>query len=73
MPEVGVVNGLAIYGEGIGTIIKIEASIKKIHNREGKIKISGIVEEEIISTNNKKIKRKSTAFILSRKCSNSVK
>ena len=62
MPEVGVVNGLAIYGEGIGTIIKIEASIKKIHNREGKIKISGIVEEEIISTNNKKIKRKSTAL-----------
>ena len=62
MPEVGVGNGLAIYGEGIGTIIKIEASIKKIHNREGKIKISGIVEEEIISTNNKKIKRKSTAL-----------
>ena len=61
-PEIGVVNGLAIYGDSIGTIMKIEASIKKIDNREGRIKISGIVEEEILSGNNKKIKRKSTAL-----------
>ncbi|MDY4077829.1 MAG: ATP-dependent protease LonB [Clostridium sp.] len=61
-PEIGIVNGLAIYGDSIGTIMKIEASIKKIDNREGRIKISGIVEEEILSRNNKKIKRKSTAL-----------
>lgn len=61
-PEIGIVNGLAIYGDSIGTIMKIEASIKKINNREGRIKISGIVEEEILSGNNKKIKRKSTAL-----------
>ena len=61
-PEIGIVNGLAIYGDSIGTIMKIEASIKKIDNREGRIKISGIVEEEILSGNNKKIKRKSTAL-----------
>ncbi len=61
-PEIGIVNGLAIYGDSIGTIMKIETSIKKIDNREGRIKISGIVEEEILSGNNKKIKRKSTAL-----------
>ena len=61
-PEIGVINGLGVYGDSIGTLMKMEASVKKVYNREGKIKVSGIVEEEIISANNKKIKRKSTAL-----------
>lgn len=61
-PEIGLVNGLAVYGVNVGMTMKIEVSIKKINNRKGNLKISGIVEEEIISSNNKKLKRKSTAL-----------
>ena len=61
-PEIGVVNGLAVYGVNIGMTMKIEVSVKKVSNRKGILKVSGIVEEEIISSNNKRLKRKSTAL-----------
>lgn len=61
-PQVGVVNGLAVYGANLGTVITIEASVKKVYGRDGKIKVSGIAEEEEISSNNRKMKRKSTAM-----------
>ena len=61
-PMVGVVNGLAVYGANQGITMQIEASVKKVEGRKGEIKISGIVEEETISNNNRKIKRKSTAI-----------
>ena len=58
----GIVNGLAVYGANIGMIMPIEATAKKNINRKGEIKISGIIEEEEITSNNRKIKRKSTAY-----------
>lgn len=61
-PRVGVVNGLAVYGANIGLLMEIEATAKRVYNRLGNLKISGIVEEEEISSSNKKIKRKSTAY-----------
>lgn len=61
-PEIGVVNGLAVYGANIGMIIEVEATARKIANRKGTLKVSGIIEEEEISNNNRKIKRKSTAY-----------
>lgn len=61
-PKVGVVNGLAVYGANIGLLMEIEATAKRVYNRLGNLKISGIVEEEEISSSNKKIKRKSTAY-----------
>ncbi|MBC8063163.1 MAG: ATP-dependent protease LonB [Clostridiaceae bacterium] len=60
-PQVGYVNGLAIYGANMGTIIEIEAMAKKVSQRKGELKITGIVHEEEISTLNRKMKRKSTA------------
>ncbi|WP_291581572.1 ATP-dependent protease LonB [Clostridium sp. UBA6640] len=60
-PQVGFVNGLAVYGANIGSVMEIEASARAVNLRKGKIKITGIVEEEEISGHNKKIKRKSTA------------
>ena len=60
--RVGVVNGLAVYGANIGMIMSLEATAKKITTRKGEIKISGIIEEEEITSNNRKIKRKSTAY-----------
>jgi Lon-like ATP-dependent protease len=61
-PKVGVVNGLAVYGANMGTVIEIEASAKKVIGRKGSLKITGIIEEEEISSSNRKVKRKSTAY-----------
>ena len=76
-PEIGVVNGLAVYGANLGTILEIEATARKTTKNNGKIKITGIVEEEEISSNNKKIKKqlkkqpeKDTAFWLLFFCKN---
>jgi Lon-like ATP-dependent protease len=60
-PRVGYVNGLAVYGANIGALMEIEASAKKVKVRKGKIKVTGIVEEEEISSMNRKAKRKSNA------------
>lgn len=60
--QVGVVNGLAVHGANIGILMEIEATAKKVTHRIGNLKVTGIVEEEEISSNNRKIKRKSTAY-----------
>ncbi|MGL5245483.1 MAG: S16 family serine protease, partial [Sarcina sp.] len=61
-PEIGVVNGLAVYGSNMGALMEIEATAQKISKRKGILKITGIVEDEEITSSNKKIKRKSTAY-----------
>lgn len=60
--EVGVINGLAVHGANIGLLMQIEATAKKAIGRSGELKISGIIEEEEITMNNRKIRRKSTAY-----------
>lgn len=60
--KVGVVNGLAVYGANIGMLMPLEVSCKKVNERRGELKVTGIVEEEEITNNNKKIKMKSTAY-----------
>ena len=60
--KVGVVNGLAVYGANIGMLMPLEVSCKKVYNRRGEVKVTGIVEEEEITTNNKKMKMKGTAY-----------
>ncbi|SFC77507.1 ATP-dependent protease LonB [Clostridium uliginosum] len=60
--KVGVVNGLAVYGANIGILMPLEVTCKKVNKRRGEIKVTGIVEEEEITNNNKKIKMKSTAY-----------
>ncbi|WP_368254472.1 ATP-dependent protease LonB [Clostridium paraputrificum] len=59
VPSIGKVNGLAVYGANIGAVMTIEASAKRVKDGIGKLKISGVVEEESISSNNKKVTRKS--------------
>ena len=61
IPAIGLVNGLAVYGANEGILMPIEVSAKKAKGDKGSLKVSGIVEEERISNNNKSIKRKSTA------------
>lgn len=60
-PQIGYVNGLAVYGADLGTIIEIEASAKKITNGKGKLTITGIVDKEQIKNSNKTFMGKSTA------------
>lgn len=60
-PEVGFVNALAVYGANLGTVMEIEASAKKVNLRRGRIRITGIVEEEEMNNSTGKSRRKSTA------------
>lgn len=60
-PEVGYANGLAVYGTNMGTLIEIEAIAIKSSNKEGKIVVTGIIDEEETETHAKKFRRKSTA------------
>jgi Lon-like ATP-dependent protease len=61
-PHVGVVNGLAVHGANIGMVMEVEATAREVKGRVANLKISGVVEEEEISSNNRKLKRKSTAY-----------
>ncbi|NLV59016.1 MAG: ATP-dependent protease LonB [Clostridiales bacterium] len=56
--RVGVVHGLAVYGSHQGAIMEIEAVAQP---GSGKINITGIVEEEEMGADTRRIKRKSTA------------
>lgn len=61
-PRVGYVNGLAVYGANIGALMEIECTAKKVKMRKGKIQVTGIIEEEEISSMNRKVKRKSNVL-----------
>jgi ATP-dependent Lon protease len=61
MPSVGYVNGLAVYGANMGAVMEVEATARKVTLRKGNIRITGIIEEEEISNQNRKMRRKSTA------------
>jgi len=60
--QVGYVNGLAVFGPNLGTILEIEASAYWVGKGRGSIMVTGIVdEEEIGSREGRTIKRKSMA------------
>lgn len=60
-PRIGYVNGLAVYGANMGTVMEIEVTAIKCDSAKGEINVTGIVEEEQISSYDRKIRRKSTA------------
>lgn len=59
-PEIGLVNGLAVYGPGLGILLEVEASAVKSRH-EGSLTITGIAEEESIGSSARTITRKSMA------------
>ncbi|TCS83484.1 ATP-dependent protease LonB [Tepidibacillus fermentans] len=61
-PQIGIVNGLAVYGPNMGTLLEVEVTAKKVRTGQGKLKITGIVEEEEIGGGLKTIRRKSMAL-----------
>lgn len=60
-PTVGYVNGLAVYGANMGAVMEVEATAKMVSIRKGIVRITGIIEGEEISNQNRKMIRKSTA------------
>jgi Lon-like ATP-dependent protease len=45
-PAVGLVNGLAVMGPNLGTLLEIEVSANSPLQEHGEVKVTGIVEEE---------------------------
>ncbi|HHU79340.1 MAG TPA: ATP-dependent protease LonB [Clostridiales bacterium] len=60
-PQVGCVNGLAIYGPNLGVVMDIEASAVKAARGKGVATVTGIVDEEEIGGGGKKVRRRSNA------------
>jgi len=57
--SVGCINGLAVYGSNIGTIIEIETVA--VRAARGSLTVTGLVDEEEMGFESKKFRRKSTA------------
>jgi Lon-like ATP-dependent protease len=61
-PQIGIVNGLAVYGPSVGMLLEIEVNVIKVGNKQGQITVTGVIEEEEIgSFDGKKFRRKSMA------------
>ncbi|MGI6451749.1 MAG: ATP-dependent protease LonB [Desulfitobacteriia bacterium] len=61
IPQVGLVNGLAVYGANLGMLLEIEVTAYPSRERKGDLHVTGIVEEEESGHAGKKIRRKSMA------------
>ncbi len=61
-PQVGVVNGLAVYGPNLGSILEIEASAIPAAKGMGKLVVTGVVEEEEMGSSGRTMRRKSMAI-----------
>ncbi len=61
LPSVGGVNGLAVMGANVGTLIEVEASVIPAGEGQGKWTVTGVIEEEQIGSGDKSYRRKSMA------------
>lgn len=59
--EIGVVNGLAVYGPNMGMLLELEVTAQPVSSGTGELLVTGIVEEEEQGSSTKKIRRKSMA------------
>lgn len=60
-PQVGYVNGLAIYGPNMGTIVEIEVIAIPVARGTGRVTTTGVIEEEEMGDGGKVVRRKSMA------------
>ena len=60
-PQVGFVNGLAVSGPNMGTMMEIEVSAAANTGGNGKMTVTGVVDEEEIGTPGRTIRRQSMA------------
>lgn len=59
--EIGVVNGLAVYGPNMGTLLEIEATAVPVAKGKGSFTITGVVDEEEMGGGGRTLRRKSMA------------
>ena len=61
VPQIGFVNGLAVSGPNIGTLMEIEVSAAVNVGGNGKMTVTGVVDEEEIGTPGRTMRRQSMA------------
>jgi Lon-like ATP-dependent protease len=61
-PQVGLVNGLAVYGPNMGMLLELEVTAQDAKEKgKGRLTITGVVDEEEMSGGQRVMKRKSMA------------
>lgn len=60
-PQVGLVNGLAVYGPNQGLLIEVEVSAIPTTKGTGRVTVTGMIEEEEMGGPGKTVRRKSMA------------
>jgi len=60
-PQIGVVNGLAVYGPNLGTVIEVEAVATPAKGTRGRIEVTGMIDEEELGGRGRTIHRRSMA------------
>jgi len=60
-PQIGIVNGLAVYGPNSGTLLEVETTALPAKAGQGKWTVTGVVEEEEIGGGERRFTRKSMA------------
>lgn len=60
-PAVGLANGLAVTGGGVGLLLEVEVSAMPSTSGTGSLTITGMVDEEELNGGERRLRRKSTA------------
>lgn len=60
-PQVGVVNGLAVYGPNMGTVMELEVTVLPAARGKGNLVVTGVIEEEEMGGGGRTMRRKSMA------------
>ena len=60
-PQIGFVNGLAVFGPNIGAVMEIEVSAVANGNHAGKMTVTGVIDEEEIGAPGRTMRRQSMA------------
>jgi Lon-like ATP-dependent protease len=60
-PQIGLVNGLAIYGPSMGALLEIEVTAIPAVPGRGQFTITGVVDEEELGSGQRTLRRKSMA------------
>ncbi len=60
-PQIGLVNGLAVYGPNMGALLEIEVTAIPLTRGKGTFTITGLVEEEELGGGQRTLRRKSMA------------
>ncbi|NLW45947.1 MAG: ATP-dependent protease LonB [Firmicutes bacterium] len=61
-PQVGYVNGLAVFGPNMGSVIQVEVSAIPAEPGKGRVTTTGVVDEEEMGQAGRTIRRKSMAL-----------